>query len=97
MPRKRSKPQTPFAKRLEELRFAHGKQINLPDISQHYFADLIGVQGETYGRWERGETEPSLEALQRIRRITRASLDYLISGENVDNIVHFRSRGKPAN
>lgn len=97
MPRKRSKPQTPFGKRLEELRFAHGKTLGLPEITQAEFADMFGVQGETYGRWERGETEPSLEILRRIRKITRISLDYLITGENVDNIVPFRSRGNSNN
>jgi len=81
MPRPRSKPSTGFGKRLEELRFSHGRQIGLPNITQGYFADLLGVAGETYGRWERGETEPSLEVLQRIKRVTRVSLDYLITGE----------------
>lgn len=90
MARKRSKPQTPFGKRLEELRFSHGRNIGLPEISQSYFARLIGIQGETYGRYERGETEPSLETLTRIRQVTNVSLDYLITGQTA-TIVRLRT------
>lgn len=90
MPRPRTKPTTPFGKRLEELRLSHGALINRPNISQSDFAELFGCQGETYGRWERGETEPSLEILQRLQKLTGVSLDYLISGPR-DNVVRFRS------
>lgn len=45
------------------------------------FAGALGVQEPAYGRWERGETEPGIDALARIHMVTNASLDFLIAGK----------------
>lgn len=39
------------------------------------------MEAQTYRRWELGETEPNLDALVKIRRLTQISLDTLITGE----------------
>lgn len=63
-----------FAARLVAIRVAAGFE------SKAAFARALGVGGETYNRWERGETEPNIFNLGKIRSLTGASLDFLIAG-----------------
>ena len=49
-----------------------------PGLSRAKFCRLLGLQEEQYRRYERGETQPTLETLSRIRELTGISLDYLI-------------------
>ncbi len=49
-----------FAKRLQALRIARGYE------SARAMAQALGVNEMTYGRWERGETEPNYGTLLRI-------------------------------
>lgn len=51
------------------------------ELSQADFAEKLGIAAETYRRYERGETEPPLAVLARIRDITGASLNALVAGE----------------
>jgi transcriptional regulator with XRE-family HTH domain len=44
------------------------------------FAAAIGVEEARYRRWEAAETEPDILHLQKIARITGASLDGLLLG-----------------
>jgi DNA-binding XRE family transcriptional regulator len=79
MSRKRSHPTgTPFrvafALRLAALRTSYGCE------EQKEFAEKLGLASETYRRYERAETEPNLETLDKIRELTGVSLDYLVSG-----------------
>ena len=62
-------------------------------------AKRLGVEGETYRRWERGETEPSLAALARIAEEFDTSLDVLICGEHKPQgqTVNFRDATKKIN
>lgn len=76
MPRTGKKnTETEFSKRLKAVRVMAQYRTQLE------FADALGVQEPAYGRWERGETEPGIEALARIHVITNASLDFLIAGK----------------
>ncbi len=63
-----------FARRLKAARITAGYR------SMKAFAEALGVEDETYRRWERGETEPGLARLRRISKLTSISLDILISG-----------------
>ncbi|MQP67498.1 helix-turn-helix domain-containing protein [Niveispirillum sp. SYP-B3756] len=65
------KPETAFSSRLIEAR--------LP-MEREQFAVHLGVPKTTLGNWERGRSEPPLEMLEKIRRITGVSLDWLIAG-----------------
>jgi transcriptional regulator with XRE-family HTH domain len=64
-----------FARRLSAAREAAG----YPTMRE--FADALGVSEARYRRWEAAETEPDLFYLQKIARMTGASLDTLISGD----------------
>lgn len=44
------------------------------------FAAALGIEESRYRRWEAAETEPDLMHLQKISRVTRVSLDVLITG-----------------
>lgn len=83
MPRKRSVdiPTTPFAERLVQVRELYGMQTGRPDLDKGEFAKLLGKQGQTYRRYELGETEPNLTTLAKIRELTGVSLNYLICGQ----------------
>lgn len=70
-----------FATRLRALRQSYGISIGEPGLSQEEFAKRLGLQGETYRRYERSETEPPLRVLSAVRRLTGISLNSLIAGE----------------
>jgi transcriptional regulator with XRE-family HTH domain len=70
-----------FATRLKALRQSYGIDIGEPGLTQEEFAKRLGLQGETYRRYERGETEPPLRVLAAIRRLTGINLNSLIAGE----------------
>ena len=70
-----------FAARLRALRQTYGVQIEQPLLSQAGFAEMLGVEAETYRRYERGETEPPLRTLAKIRETTGVSLNSLVAGE----------------
>ncbi len=69
-----------LARRLVAIRLSYGESAGEPEISRNRFAELLGVKGPTYGRYERAEMEPGLAVLAAIHRLTGASLDYLILG-----------------
>lgn len=73
-PTKSSKDRNQFAQRLEVTRLRTG-------LSQDEFATALGLKAETYRRYERGETEPNIMTLARIRRLTKINLNYLVAGE----------------
>ncbi len=70
-----------FATRLRALRMSLPPPQGQPEMSQSAFAAQLGIAAETYRRYERGETEPPLAVLARIRILTGASLNALIAGE----------------
>jgi transcriptional regulator with XRE-family HTH domain len=81
MPRPRTtKPRTPFAHRLIQNREAYGTRTGRPDLDAGEFAEIVGLEAETYRRYERGETEPKLATLVKIKRVTGVPLDWLITG-----------------
>jgi len=54
-----------FATRLIALRQAFGASIGKPRLTQREFAEMLNLQAETYGRYERAETEPNVLLLTR--------------------------------
>jgi transcriptional regulator with XRE-family HTH domain len=69
-----------FAKRLGAVRLAYGAVTGRPGLSRAIFAFELGLERNTYRRYERGEVEPPLTTLAAVRRLTGISLDYLIAG-----------------
>jgi len=66
-----------FAERLRQLR----KQKNL---SQTEFAQLVGLHWNHIGRYERGTSRPSADALHKLAAVLGVSADYLIEGTTDD-------------
>ncbi len=73
-PKTVSLPRQAFAVRLHAARVAAGY------ATMREFALAIGVEEARYRRWEAAETEPDILHLQKIARITGASLDSLLLG-----------------
>ena len=69
-----------FAKRIKALRLQKG-------ISQGEIAKKIGIHKINYGRYERGESQPSAETLTKLADVLNVSTDYLLEGEEQDAIV----------
>ena len=67
-------PREGFAQRLRlarQQKYDHAYQL----------AQVVGLEAETYRRYERGETEPDIRALGKIARALNVSLDYLVFGD----------------
>lgn len=78
MPRKTKTPKQQragFAQRLALVR----RYVGYDTMAG--FARAIGVEEETYRRWERAETEPPLHILERIHKVANVSLDFLVAGD----------------
>ena len=60
-----------FGKRLRELRTER-------KLSQQELAKIIGTNNSSICDWERGRSEPSLEALVKLCQFFEVSSDYLI-------------------
>lgn len=86
--RRPSKPTTPFGERLEDVRITYGKATGRPKITMGDFAKILGLEDETYRRYERGETEPNVSTLAKIHEVTGTSLDFLIVGIEPDERSH---------
>jgi transcriptional regulator with XRE-family HTH domain len=80
MGQKKSRPDSQaraaFAARLKAARLSHGNYPNNIDLAR-----AIGVEGETYNRWERGETEPGIANLAKLHAALGISLDWLVAGD----------------
>ena len=60
-----------FATRLKKLRVSK-------DITQAEFAQIIGVAQQTVGSWEKGNSTPNYEMLNKIADYFDVSADYLL-------------------
>ncbi|NPD68278.1 helix-turn-helix transcriptional regulator [Lichenicola cladoniae] len=69
-----------FALRLQELRADHGRHLGRGPLSQRAFSELLGIDKDRYGSYERADREPPLEILAKLRKVTGMSLDELIGG-----------------
>jgi transcriptional regulator with XRE-family HTH domain len=66
-----------FAKRLRQLRQQRG-------FLQAELAEKVGLHQNQIGRYERGSSRPSGEALKRLADVLGVSTDYLIDGSTED-------------
>lgn len=66
-----------FPERLKQLR----KQR---DYSQAQLAERVGVHQNHIGRYERGESQPSADALKRLADALNVSTDFLIEGASAE-------------
>jgi transcriptional regulator with XRE-family HTH domain len=72
---------TPFGRRLRAVRKHFGAEAGRPDMTQADFAAALRVtEALAYRRYERGEIDPPMRVLRRIRELTGVSLCYLACG-----------------
>ena len=71
---------TGFGQRLTEARKKKG-------LTQAYVAEFLGVSQASVGRWEAGQAECSLGALDKMSKLYGESLDYLITGKRLNDIA----------
>lgn len=69
-----------LGQRLRRLRAAYGATIREPDLSRAAMSRLLGVEQERYRTYERGQREPPLWILLRIKHLTGFSIDTLLTG-----------------
>ncbi len=72
-----------LAKRIQELRKHHG-------WSQPELGKKIGTSGAIVGRYERGEVTPSIEVARKMAKVFDVTVDYLISGRDIPDILKDR-------
>lgn len=75
-----------FADRLRAARTLAGFQTHKEA------AAALGIEAERYRRWERAETEPSIDILEKISVVFAVSLDTLIKGRAAREPETFRVR-----
>lgn len=68
-----------FATRLKKLRFEK-------DITQAEFAKVIGVAQQTVGSWEKGNSAPNYDTLNKIADYFNVSADYLLGRKSANKI-----------
>jgi transcriptional regulator with XRE-family HTH domain len=65
-----------LGKKLYELRKQH-------NISQNKLADMLGVSGFSYNRWETGKGKPLAENLEKIAKYYKINVNYFDDNEKV--------------
>ena len=78
LPRKEP-PLIAFGARLEVIRRRYGRATNRPRLPMNEFAQQLGITAARYRRYERGEVPMPYPLLTEVRRLTGASLDWLIA------------------
>lgn len=66
-----------FAKRLREVR--ENRRKTQLDVSR-----ILGISNVSYGAWERGDTEPSIEKLVKLCQFFDVTADWLIGMDKVN-------------
>jgi DNA-binding XRE family transcriptional regulator len=88
---KKLKVVPPWAERLISARKLAGYD------QREDFAKALGLEYETYSRYERGETEPRIAVWIKIRQLTGQSIDQIFlnareTGDPIRNIAQFPKR-----
>jgi transcriptional regulator with XRE-family HTH domain len=51
------------------------------DLTQAEFGRLMGIGQTQLGKYERGESEPTVELLLRLKKHSGRSIDWILTGE----------------
>lgn len=76
-----------FGKRLKAARIAEG-------LKQERFAELADISVSFLNQLEHGTAGPSLATLKRIREVLHVPLDYLVTGEEPNDVTFFTEQIK---
>lgn len=62
----------------------------IKDYSIKQTAELAGISPQTYSRYERGLTSPSLKSIEKLVEVLDVDVDYLLSESNeLRNIIAY--------
>ena len=68
-----------------------GKRIKLArelaGLTQEKLAEIIGVSRTAVVRWERGETDPTIDHLIEMTKALRVSADFLLGTGDTDQVM----------
>ena len=53
-------------------------------MSQFQMGNSIGIDGDAYGRYERGEVRPSIEMATKIADVLEVSMDFLVGKTDLE-------------
>ena len=77
----------------DPIKIAFGKRLHAARIETKYtqekFAELVDISVSFLNQLERGLAGPSLVTLKRIQEVLHVSLDYLVSGQEGNDITPF--------
>lgn len=71
-----------FQKRLKELRIESG-------LSQIELANMIQTTNDSIYSWEKGRSQPSIEAIRKLCSALGVSSDYLLGLEREDGVKEY--------
>jgi transcriptional regulator with XRE-family HTH domain len=69
-----------FAQRLRQARIEGG-------MNQREFADALGVSDKAISSYEVGRTEPNLEFMQKVSRLTFKPIAYFVDPSDQDDVI----------
>lgn len=64
--------------RKERERYSVGRAPKGKTIARHVISELLGLDGKSLSRYERGESEPSAGVLKKLAELYDVSADYLL-------------------
>lgn len=76
-PKRRVNPDDPVAARIREIR------VRILHKAQDELADEFGVSKALVSGWETGRYRPSYEALERLKKASNLTIDYIVSGDEM--------------
>lgn len=65
------------------------KLRNEAHITQARVSEILGIEPDAYGKYERGETSPSLDTIVKLAEVYHTTLDYLVCGIEPDPSAQF--------
>lgn len=70
-------PEESLGKRLRRLR-------KNADMTQAKLSELLNMDGDTYGNYEREKTEPSIDTIVALAQLYNVTTDYILIGKEMD-------------
>lgn len=57
------------------------------NLYQKDIAKKLNISTDTYGAWERGNNEPSIDIIKKLANLFNVSIDYLLGNEEEDGRI----------
>jgi len=63
------------------------REIRGFELKQTEFAEILGISQTQLSKYERGKTVPTPEILVKLKRYSKRSVDWILTGERPENAV----------